>query len=333
MADKSPLAQSPICPESEPPVPTSVGRTLLYIAVALALSSGLCWCLRWQAAPPGTGIISGRSLPVVSVGTGRIELLWVNEGDAVQAGDPILILVDEPLLLEIERQKRALEEIQRALDRAEQSLDEQLTKQFDALDAEIIARKTALGFIATGNLAADSRLQVLETQRLNAVHQARANLGIDHIREELLRAEARLQELQSQPKRITLFASATGTIKRILRKPGERIVPGTPVLELADQSQPYLVVEMPEPLAKRFALGDAIPLSFPGQNNAMGRIANMHRLEPEKAYDPAETDAPKAEANVRVEIDPIDESWPEVSFMSKVTVRTADSRAMSRRVH
>jgi pyruvate/2-oxoglutarate dehydrogenase complex dihydrolipoamide acyltransferase (E2) component len=148
-----------------------------------------------------------------------------------------------------------------------------------------------------------------------------------------LRAEAKLQQLQSQPKRITLPASGNGTIKKILRKPGERIVPGTPILELADQSQPYLVVEMPEPLAKRFALGDTIPLSFPDQEKAMGRIANMRRLEPEKAFDPSELDAPKVEANVRLEIDPIDETWPELSFKSKVTVRAADSQAMSRRVN
>src|SRR5687768_9156561 len=204
MADKSPLAQSLVSPECEPPIPAPVGRTLLFISLALALSSGLCWCLRWNAAPPGMGIINGRSSPLLSDLTGRIERIWVNEGDTVRAGDPILVLVDEPLLLEIDRQKCILEEIQHALDRAEQSQDEQLAKQLEALDAEIIELKTQAGFLAPGALAPEHRLQELLSQRLDAAHQVRTNLGIDQIRAELLRAEAKLQELQSRPEHITL---------------------------------------------------------------------------------------------------------------------------------
>ena len=333
MADQSPSEQPLLSQEGKPQAPAPIGRTLLFLSVALGLGTALCWCLRENAITPGTGTVSGRPSPLLSDWTGRIELFWVKAGDSVQAGDPIAILINEQLLLQIDRQKRELAEIQLALDRAEHSLDRQLTERLDAIDAEIVALRTEAGFFSTGASASESRLQELEALRLNAAHEAREQLGLDSLREELLKAEAKLQQLESLPKQITLPATATGKVKRLLRKPGERVVPGTPILELANVKQPYLVVEMPEPLAKRFALGDTIPLNFPGSENAMGRVANMHRLESRKAFEPNVPNVPKAEATVRVEIEPKDESWPEIPLESKVTVRTADSRALNRRVN
>ncbi len=333
MADQSPLVESPADLDGKPQTPAPLGRTLLFLGLALGLGTALCWCLRENAIAPGTGTVSGRPSPLLSDWTGRIELFWVKAGDSVQAGDPIALLINEQLLLQIDRQKRELAEIQLALDRAEHSLDRQLTERLGAIDAEIVALRTESGFFSTALSASDSRLRELEAMRLNAAHEARERLGLDSIREELLRAEAKLQQLESLPKQITLPATATGKVKRILRKPGERVVPGTPILELANLKQPYLVVEMPEPLAKRFALGDTIPLNFPGLENAMGRVANMHRLNPQNAFEPNAPNGLKAEATVRVEIEPKDETWPEIPLESKVKVRTADSRALNRRVN
>lgn len=333
MADESPLAQVAVLPEGEPRIPAPLGRTLLFVSLALLCSTGMCWCLKENGISPETGEISGRPLALVSDWTGRIELFWVKPGDTVQAGDPIAILLDEQLLLQIDRKKREVEEIRLALRQAEKSLDDQLAQELGEMDAEIVSLRTKAGAFFSGEPAPGSQLEELEAKRLDAVHEASQRLGIDRIREELLRAEAMLRELEHQPKQITLPASATGTIKRILQQPGDRVVPGTPILELANQDRPYLIVEMPEPLAKRFALGDKIPLSFPGSENTLGRVTDMHRLKPRHAVDPNVPDAPKPEATVRVEIEPLDGGWPELPFESKVRVRTSDSRAMSRRVH
>jgi multidrug resistance efflux pump len=329
MADGSPGTEVPTTPEGEP-IPAPFGRTLLALSLALGLGTGLCWCLKDKAFDPESGTISGRPTSLLSQRTGQVELYWVKAGDMVQAGDPIAILVDEELLLEIDRESRAFLELQQALLRAEESLNQRLAKELAVLDAEIVSLKTQARLVSTGGSSSAAHLEMLEARRLDAAHQVRADLGIDRLRDNVLRAEVKLDVLKSQPRKITVAAAQAGTVKHLLRKPGERVTPGTPLIELANQSQPYLVVEMPEPLAKRFALGDEIPLSFPGQEKSVGRVANMLRLEPEIAYEP---NASKPVAHVRVEIEPADESWPELPLESTVTVRTADSNALSRRVN
>ena len=130
-----------------------------------------------------------------------------------------------------------------------------------------------------------------------------------------------------------LSSPVTGTVGRLLRKSGDRVVEGTPLLELSDQAHPVLIVELPEPIAKRFALGDTIPLRFPGQADSLGRVADMRRLEARKVQGSRTADASKAEVRVRLEIEPVDGNWPALPLKSPVKVRTSDSQAMSRRVN
>lgn len=340
MVDDLPIEKEPSAPEGDlAGLPAPLGRMLFFLTIALLSSLALCWCLRRKASPPEIGTISGRPAPVVSDWRGRIERILVKTGDSVQVGDPIAVLVNEQLLLQIDRQLRDVNEIQFALHRAELTVDEELTRRLHAIDAEIVSRKTQDGLLGGSEsesarlTPARLRVRELEALRMNAAHQVREMLGIGGIRDELARAEAKLRELQSQPQEIVLPAPVDGTIERVLRKPGERVVEGTPLLELADQDQPFLVVEMPESLAKRFALGDTIPLNFPGRESSIGRVSNMLRMEPKETGLSRRQDEPRKKVNVRLEIEPIDENWPEMPLESPVSVRTSDSKAMSRRIN
>ena len=315
---------------SGPPAP--LGRTVLLIGLALAASTAICCLLRRDELPPETGTIKGRSTPMISDWSGRIERFLVKPGDAVNEGDPIAILVDEHLILEIDRLKREVADIQSALKQAERSADELLTQKLLMLDTEIVnLRSQPQGFALPP--ASAERIDALESERINAAHNVRESLGIGRIRRELVRATAARQFLQSRSLTITVPAPVTGSVRRLLRQPGERIVRGTPFLELADQNQPYLIVELPEPTAKRFALGDTIPLKFPGSRRSIGRVANMERIRrAEEEVAAAEEDS-KQEPRVRMEIEPRDDDWPEIPLKTPVRVRTSHSDALSRRVH
>jgi multidrug resistance efflux pump len=338
MADDSPIKQEPATSHSETPAhPAPLSRALFFITIALLTSVALCWCLRRKGSPPETATMTGRPTPVISDWTGRIERILVKPGDSVQAGQTIAVLINEQLLLDIDRQEREVSEIQLALERAERSVDQELARRLQAIDNEVVSLKTQAGLLDAGQFASDItpavvRVRELESLRISAAHAVREDLGVGRIREEMIRAEAKLRELHSQPREVLLPAPVTGTIRRVLRKAGERVVEGTPLLELANQDQPFLVVEMPEPIAKRFALGDTIPLNFPGRENSIGRVANMRRLNAGEA-DPILPDEDSKATNVRLEIEPAEEDWPEIPLTSPVQVRTSDARAMSRRVN
>jgi multidrug resistance efflux pump len=335
MVDDAPL--EPEVSPAEPDVsdlPAPVGRMLLFLTIALLSSLAVCWCFRTKGALPETGTITGQTTPLISNWKGRISRFWVKSGDSVQAGDPIAVLLNEQLLLEIDRQQREVDEIQRSLDRAEQSADERLTSQLLKIDAEIVSLKTQAGILTESQPDSSAgqsssvipRIRELEAARMNAARLARESLGLDRINVELMRAEARLRHLLCEPREITLPAPVSGTIGKLLRKPGERVVAGTPLLELADKDQPFLVVEMPEPSAKMFALGDTIPLNCPGRQSSIGRVADMFRMD-------AEETGLAQPADVRWVIEPIDEDWPAIPLQSPVRVRTSDSNAMSRRIN
>ncbi len=328
MLDDSPIEKelsAKPCGLSE--LSVSQGRVLAFMAVAFLLGAGLCWSFRGKNSRPETGTITGRATPLVSDWQGRIQRFWVKSGDSVQVGEPIAVLVNEQLQLQIARSQREVGELQDALQRAEQNADVELTRQLKTIDAEIVAIKTERELLSAGK-SEPADLSELETLRIEAAHRVREKLNIGKLRAELLGAEAKLRVLHAQPRFITLPAPVSGIIGKVLRKPGERVVEGTPLLELANQNQPYLVVEMPEPIAKHFALGDTVPLNFPGQESNLGRVANMQRIKSAGGKDAA-----NSKMNVRLEIEPLDGDWPAVPLKSAVRVRTSDCSAMSRRVN
>lgn len=334
VSDSPTESESPILDGQNPELPAPWGRTIFLIVTSFVVSSGICWCLGRDKLPNETGKITGRAIPLVSDWTGKIESYLVKPGDFVQEGDPIAILIDERLPVQLARTQREVEELQTALRQAEQSVDSELNRQLPPIDAEIANLKME---DRNEPLQLDDariqRLRALETQRIDLAHRLRQTWGIDHLREELVEAETKLRHLQIQPLRLTLPASVTGKVNQLLRQPGQRVVQGTPLLELADQEHPYLVVEMPEPLAKRFALGDQIPLKFPGLEKGLGRVANMERLESPELGSPPSDDESDRKARIRVMIEPEDGEWPTVPLESAVRVRTADSKALSRRVN
>ncbi len=323
--------------EEAPGYPAPVGRTLVLITTALVMSTALCCFLGKSTAPPETGTLRGRATPLLSNKTGRIKKFLVQSGDSVQVGQPIAVLIDEQLILNIERQQRERDGIIAALHHAERSVDYDLSESLKNLDAQIVRLRSALPINAQGQRMANSqqaaRLQDLESQRMTAAHRAKKAVGLDRIREELTLAEAELHRLKSQKVEVTLPSPVAGKVGQLIRKPGERIVPGTRLLNLSDEHHPYLIVEVPEPIAKRFALGDTIPLRFPGKQQGLGMVANMIRLEDENTKETLTKDQPKVETNVRLEIEPIDGNWPDLPLKTPVKVRTSDSNAMSRRVH
>ncbi|MCA9069973.1 MAG: hypothetical protein KDA84_13670 [Planctomycetaceae bacterium] len=335
MSDNEPLD------EDHPELPAPWGRTVVLLLASLLLSSGICWCLGRDKLPNETGQLSGYAVPLVSDWTGKIESFFVQPGDFVQEGDPIVVLVDERLPVQITRQQREVDDLEAALRRAEETVDAELTRQLRAIDAEIAVLKAETqSFLPPNGDAPEQtggsqteRLNQLEMQRINLPHQLRKSAGVERIRGELVQSEAKLRHLQSLPVKLTLPSPVNGKVSRLLRAPGERVVQGTPLLELADQAQPYLIVEMPEPLAKRFALGDEIPLKFPGQKKGMGRVANMQRLENSDQESPSSEEESNSNNRIRVMIEPENDSWPQMPLESAVKVRTSDSNALSRRVH
>ena len=187
MVDASQSDPNLSSPESEPPeLPAPWGRTLLFLSLAVLSSAGLCCVLGHKGVPPGTGTLSGQPTRMLSDWTGRIQRLLVEPGDSVEAGQPMVVLVNEQRILQIERQKREVDELRQALQRAEQTADAKLNHSLQELDAEIIQLKSSS---AANSPTITQHLRELETRRLEIVHQLREAAGISRIREALILAE------------------------------------------------------------------------------------------------------------------------------------------------
>jgi multidrug resistance efflux pump len=104
------------------------------------------------------------------------------------------------------------------------------------------------------------------TQQEGAVAEARLRL-----------AQAQLKLAQTQLERLTLRAPATGTVVERMVNPGEMAMPGMTLLTVADLSQVYVLVYVPEPRVGEVALGQAVMVSvdsFPGRSFD-GRVVHI----------------------------------------------------------
>jgi len=257
---------------------------ILMLAVGAALALYVGWTVSQpEALPSGFAFSNGRleavEIDVATKTSGRVEQLFVDEGDFVTAGQ-VLAQMDAAVLkaqlkqaeaeasqaesavttsrsnvLQRESEKAAATSViaqrEAELDLAKRNLArlEKLIKsntismeEFDTGRAAFFSAEAALA-TAKANLAgADAAISTAQAQVVQAVAAVHA-------------AEAQIERLRVELADQTLKAPRESRVQYLIAEPGEVLGPGGKVLNLLDYSDVYMTFFLPTASAGRLQIG------------------------------------------------------------------------------
>lgn len=234
----------------------------------------------------------------------RLALRPVEVGDRVAAGDLLARLDDREYVLAARAAEAAAEELDVRLTQSERDLDrvQRLVDARAATTEELERTAAAAAALLAARDAAEAR--VAETRRL--------------VEESVLRAP---------------FA---GTVTAVAVEPGEWVSPGSPVVEIAGDGAVEVLVEAPESVYRRLAVGDAVRVELPflgsfgaGTIAQVASAAGPGRLFPvEVTLDPDPRLAPGLTADVVFGF----ETGPETSVPLRAVVNPGSTQPLVFRI-
>ncbi len=185
---------------------------------------------------------------------------------------------------------------------------------------------TMLELEAAANNAEVSATQVeicdLQIKRLNELRdrlpaQIQRSLGVDVAEARVTQAEQELALLEQSEARLTIASPAIGRVGVFQVKRGDHLEPGTPIVELLDSSQRFLVVHVPSQQITNYTIDTRVRLIFPGRQNREGRVYSIAPQALPQHDVPVEVghDAP-----VAVLVEQVGAVWPDVPMGARVTV-------------
>ncbi|WP_354694514.1 HlyD family secretion protein [Elongatibacter sediminis] len=232
-----------------------------------------------DALPEGliqaNGRLEGDPVLVSSKYPGRIAAIEVEEGDAVRAGDSLVLLESD----EVEARVRQAEAATKAAEHevaAFRSQCEQAGRDADRF-RELYAEGTATKREA-------EQAELAEQVSMQKQTAAEANRQ---------RAEAAYDEVCAALEDLTLTAPSDGVVTNRLYEPGAVIAAGAPVLTLVDLDALYLQVYVPERQIGKLRRGLAARIhtdAFPDRpfNATVSHIASRAEFTPKEVQTPDE---------------------------------------------
>jgi multidrug resistance efflux pump len=165
----------------------------------------------------------------------------------------------------------------------------------------------------------EMRQQRLERLKEELPNQVRRTAGVDVAEANLARAREELEQMEAEQNDLTVPSPAIGTVGVFRVRRGDHLVPGTPIVELLDDSQRHLVVNVPSQEITSFGLGTRLKLLFPGKVEREGKVV---RISPQATHS-AGQGPPDADTTILVHVEQKGRLWPEVPIGSQVRVQLA----------
>lgn len=261
--------------------------SVLAAVAVLALAGGYAW-QQWQARLPdpalasGNGRIEATEFAIATKLGGRVEEIWVGEGDFVKAGTPLARMQITTLQAQhqeaVAGKDRAIHNVAAA--KAQVALRESDHAAALALvaqrEAELDAAQRRLARSATLSKEGASSEQELDDDRARMrsaqaalkatqAQAAAAEAAIAAARAQVTgavsavtAAEATVQRIAAELDDSTLTAPRDGRVQFRLAQPGEVLGAGGKLLNVVDLSDVYMSFFLPEMAAGRLALGTEV---------------------------------------------------------------------------
>jgi HlyD family secretion protein len=240
--------------------------------------------------PPATEVVAdGRVVPIRSaeIGVnvaGTISEVTVAEGEQVTEGQALLAIDDPSVAAEVEAARAAVAAAEAAVAAAEAARTQAIAQReaaeaaVDQAQAVVAGARAARDALPAGAGSAQVRaanaevaaavagLEVARAQwRAAGGARDAAAAGVTAAEADLARAAAGLAAAEAALARLTVTAPFSGIIASLDAQVGERAVPGTPIIRLADTSS-WLIetTDLDETTVARVAVGGRATITFDG---------------------------------------------------------------------
>jgi RND family efflux transporter MFP subunit len=262
----------------------------------------------------GPGTLQARVPVTVAARVGStVAEVRVDVGDAVRAGQPLVVLDDRDLAARLgvvggqqEAMRRNVEGARAALAKARADLE--LARAKRARDAQLLER----GFVSQAVL--DASVAAADGAAA-AVESARATLAAREADVRTLSQEARYAETVLSHTRIA--SPIDGMVVQRLVEAGTSTVPGTPLLKLVDPSTLWVATRVDESVVGRVEPGQPATIRLRSGSTHAGRVARIAR----------QSDAATRELDVHVAFDEIPARFA-IDQEAEVTIRVGEDRGL-----
>lgn len=231
-------------------------RRVIVLAIALSAGAGSLWAMQ-RPAEEGivsvAGTIEARDVEVGSQVGGRVASVHVGEGDAVEAGAPIVTFEANLLDPQIEEQRGEVAEVRARLELLERgSRDEDIARarlEWKNADRE----ESRMARLLEGGVVSQQEHDdaVTRAALLREVLRAHENGSrvedIAAARAAVAREEGRLEYLLRQRDEMIVRAPGAGVVQTIDLRPGDLVAARAPVARLFDPRDQWVRAYVPEP--------------------------------------------------------------------------------------
>jgi HlyD family secretion protein len=255
----------------------------------------------------GNGRIEAVEINIATKIAGRLEQVWVNDGDFVLSGDKLAQLDTSSLQAELHQAQAQQKQANTAITTAESQINQRQAEQ-QATVALVKQRQAELelaekrlqrirslaeqGSVSTQDLD-DARAAVVSSE--SAVAAAKSQLAaseaaIQTARSQLANTEAAaeaaaatLERVQTQIDDSLLLAPRDGRVQYLIARPGEVVAAGGRVINMVDVSDVYMTLFLPTTAIGKISLGsearivlDALPeVNIPAQVSFISDVAQF----------------------------------------------------------
>ena len=222
----------------------------VWLALTLVASIG---CGRRNGSVGGSGFVEATSVVLSAETSGRLETLFVDEGDPVSSGATIGIIDSTSIKLQIERalaqRRSAVTAIEVARIAIEQAVEEAdlARREFDRV-ASLIDKGSA-NRQQYDQTETRFKQAALAKEHARATHQAR--------QADVARIDAEIALLRRQLEDCYPTSPVSGIVVNKLIEPGELLAPGKPIIEIAKIDTVWVKVYVPARDLAAIRIGEA----------------------------------------------------------------------------
>jgi HlyD family secretion protein len=234
-----------------------------------------------------SGMVEARHIDVASKIPGRIDSLWVQEGDYVTKGEYLAVLGGREVSAKVEQARGAMNAAFAKMKMTEsgarpQELDAtekvylQAKAQYELME-KTFNRVTKL---FNDNVISSQERDQAETQYISAREQMNAaKIKLDLAREgarkeEKTAAQSLYYQAQNVYNEVSVYeeeilirSPVSGEVEKILSDPGEIVAAGYPVVTVIDTSEYWVVIQVKETELEKFKKGTVLSGMIPALGN------------------------------------------------------------------
>lgn len=253
-------------------------KRALVLILFLVVLGALAWSLTRYGSRPRpwelSGTIESNTIKVGSTVGGRVVEVLVQEGQKVQAKQPLVRFDPDLLDLQIREQEAQVAQAKALFEKAQRGpRSEELSRaQIDWKAAETDRLRFeslyAQGIIGRRDLDAAQVREATAQQTLKELETGTRAEDIDQARSAVAQAEQRLAYLVRQRRELEVVAPVDGVIETFDLRAGDLVAPNQPVAELLAAGDLWVRVFVPEPQLGRISVGREVFVTvdgFPGR--------------------------------------------------------------------